>query len=182
MKGVHVHPNLEGRKMVWRSWTLVVGILFLSTTVGCGMAYVSEEPIALSTKFSGFTGRLVDSETGDGIGNAKITIRPVDDLGSGRPFYIYSLSDGSFQLKSYKRQGVSTPFTVGDEFQLVFSSPEHRIKEFRLAFEGGEQKLGAIELLRVEQGGDVQVVIAGQRDDQEQSELPTPPRMGPPIP
>ncbi len=146
------------------------------------MAYVHEEPVNPSTTFAGFTGRLVDSETGDGVGNAKITIRPVDDPGGGRPFYIYSLSDGSFELRNYKRQGVTTPFKEGEEFQLVFSSPEHRIKEFKVMFQGGEQKLGAIELLRVEQGGDVQVVIAGQPDELPWADLPTPPRTGPPIP
>ena len=176
-------PARSTRKTTAWPWgTGTIALLAALSLFGCGMAYVNEEPIEKATGFTGFVGRLVDSETGDGVGNAKITIRPTDEPLGGKPFYIYSLSDGSFQLRSYKRQGVSTPFKVGEEFQLVFSSPEHRIKEFTATFEGGEQKLGAIELLPVEQGGDVQVVIAGRADDQERVELPAPPRSGPPIP
>jgi hypothetical protein len=149
---------------------------------GCGMAFIGEEPIPRNTVFTGFSGRLVDSESGDGVGNAKVMVRPASEPDSGKPFYIYSSGDGSFQLSSYKKQGLTNPFKVGEEYQLVISDVNHRIKEFKLAFEGGEQKLGAVELLRVQEGGAVEVVIKGSLDEGESAEHPVPPRMGPPVP
>jgi len=161
-------------------WALLLGLALAQ--LGCGMAYIGEEPLPRSTKFEGFTGRLVDSESGDGVGSAKVMIKPADELDSGKPFYIYSLGDGSFQLRNFKRQGVSTPFEIGDDYQLIISSVNHRIKDFKVTFDGGEQKLGAIELMRVEEGGGAEMIILGTLDDEERQELPTPTRMGPPLP
>lgn len=150
---------------------------------GCGMAFIGEEAIQKNTVFTGFSGRLVDAETGDGIGNAKVTVKPVNDPDNGKPSYSYSMGDGSFQLNNYKKQGINSPFQVGEEYQLVISEVNHRIKEFRLAYEGGEQKLGAVELLRVQEGGAVEMVIKGELGDDKRADIrPSPPRMGPPVP
>ena len=162
----------------------IAGLALLVATLaaGCGMAYIGEEPIPRSNVFAGFTGRLVDSETGDGVGNAKIMVKPADDPDTGKPFYIDSPGDGSFSLSSYRKGGLSNPFEAGVEYKLVISSVQHRIKEFKVAFEGGEQKLGAVELLRVQEGGLVEMVIPGRLEDEKRDEKPAPPRMGPPVP
>jgi len=148
---------------------------------GCGMAYLVDEPIVRNNTFQGFNGRLVDAESGDGVANAKIIVKPATD-NDPKPFYIYSTGDGSFQLSNYKKQGVSHPFEEDEEYNLVINSVSHRIKDFKVVFEGGAQRLGAIELSRIEEGGRVQMVIPGRTEATLNLETQTRLRMGPPIP
>lgn len=160
---------------------LVVGGLTVMAVSGCGMAYLTDEIIPRNNTFQGFTGRLVDAESGDGVANAKIIVKPSND-NDPKPFYIYSTGDGSFQLSSYKKQGITTPFENGAEYQLIINSVNHRIKDFKIAYEGGAQRLGAVELSRTEEGGRVQMVIPGRLEAFATQVSQDRVRMGPPIP
>lgn len=170
-------PKVVIAAMLW----VVCSALLLVTSPGCGMAYLREEAIEKNSAFQGLSGRLVDSESGDGVANAKVTIKIAGD-NDVRPFYLYSTGDGSFQLSSYKKGGVSTPLEPGTEYQLTISSVQHRIKDFKVMFDGGAQRLGAIELSRIEEGGAVLVVIPGVREVTADEEVMLRPRMAPPIP
>lgn len=156
-------------------------LMYLLLATGCGMAYLVDEPIVRNNTFQGFTGRLVDAESGDGVANAKVIIKPASD-NDPKPFYIYSTGDGSFQLSNYKRQGVSNPFEEGEEYNLIINSVSHRIKDFKVTYEGGAQRLGAIELSRIEEGGRVQMVIPGRTGMTVTTDSTVRMRMGPPVP
>lgn len=174
-------PVLKGTQRLIQLLPFAFLCPLLWLNLGCGMAYLMDEPIIKNNTFLGFTGRIVDADSGDGVSNAKIIVKPVND-NDPKPFYIYSTGDGSFQLSNFKRQGISLPFEMGMEYQIVVNSVNHRIKDFKLVYEGGAQRLGAVELSRIEEGGLVRMVIPGRRNIEVESVVDIRRRMGPPIP
>lgn len=54
---------------------LAVGSMTAMAVSGCGMAYLTDEIIPRNNTFQGFTGRLVDAESGDGVANAKSIVK-----------------------------------------------------------------------------------------------------------
>jgi len=155
--------------------------LLLATGPGCGIAFMIEEPVNLSTAFIGFRGRLVDFETGQAVGQAKVIVKKAG-TSERRPYYVFSDNDGEFKLNQLVSGGEIGSFKPGDRYLLILTGNDHRLKRYPVVFEGGAQDLGLIELLPMRIGGEVLPVVQGTIETDALTREPTQLRVGPPVP
>lgn len=179
----HNRMRFSSRRRMGLSAQLLVCLLYALSTTGCGISHMVEVPLRVSSNADGFTGRLVDFESGEAVVQGRVTVRlAAATKAEGRAYYVFSDREGRFRINQFTRQGGPLPLVPGDRFILVFAASGYRIKQYPVTFDGGVQELGRIEMLPDRLGGEVKPVIPGSTDEKAIPDADILRRVGVPVP